>query len=112
MIFEKKVTDRASLSDCLKHSWISGNKQNSTQLLKNQKSLKLETKKQKSKKNLISKEVIACIRQFNYQCKLKEAVTVTLANNMTSEPEIQIKQHFRRLDSDGDGYLDVNELYN
>merc|ERR1712154_314348 len=58
----------------------------------------------------LNKDVIRYLRQFNYQSKLKKAITRCLAKNMSQEPEKEVKRHFTRLDKDGDGYLDVDEL--
>lgn len=48
--------------------------------------------------------------QFNYQSKLKKAITRTLAKNMSQEPEKEVHRHFTRLDKDGNGYLAADEL--
>merc|ERR1712013_395914 len=50
------------------------------------------------------------LRQFNHQSKLKKAITRCLAKNMSQEPEKEVQRHFTRLDKDGDGFLDAEEL--
>lgn len=58
----------------------------------------------------MSEDVIRVLRQFNQQSKLKKAITKTLASKMGSEPEKKIREQFDRLDKNGDGALDANEL--
>merc|ERR1719233_568190 len=58
----------------------------------------------------VSDDVIRVLRQFNQQSKLKKAITKTLAANMGKEPEKKIKEHFDRLDKNGDNALDADEL--
>merc|ERR1719461_1555259 len=58
----------------------------------------------------LNKDVIHYLRQFSYQSKLKKEITRVLAANMTDEPSKQVLRHFKRLDADGDGYLDDKEL--
>mmetsp|Transcript_17443 Transcript_17443/g.27299 ORF Transcript_17443/g.27299 Transcript_17443/m.27299 type:complete len:526 (+) Transcript_17443:35-1612(+) len=60
--------------------------------------------------NQLNKDVQRYLRQFNYQSKLKKAITRCLAKNMSSEPEQEVKRHFERLDKDGNGMLDAEEL--
>merc|ERR1719189_675064 len=55
----------------------------------------------------VSEDVIRVLRQFNQQSKLKKAITKTLAANMGAEPEKKIKEHFDRLDKNGDNALDA-----
>jgi len=56
----------------------------------------------------LSSEVINILRQFNKQSKLKKAITKTLVRHM--KPEAKILEDFKKLDRNGDGYLDVHEL--
>merc|ERR1712003_148849 len=58
----------------------------------------------------LNKDVIHYLRQFKYQSKLKKEITRVLAKNMTNEPSQQVLRHFKRLDADGDGFLDAEEL--
>ena len=85
----KNPYKRISIDEALRHPWVQGKAAAEIQL---------------------NKDVIRYLRQFNYQSKLKKAITRCLAKNMSSEPEKEVKRHFERLDKDGDGYLDVDEL--
>merc|ERR1712083_1202787 len=58
----------------------------------------------------LNKDVIRYLRQFNYQSKLKKAITRCLAKNMSQEPEKEVHRHFTRLDKDGNGFLGAEEL--
>merc|ERR1719251_331338 len=78
-----------TLGDALKHPWVSGEEASDREL---------------------SSDVIKVLRQFNQQSKLKKAITKTLAAHMGKEPQAKIKEHFNRLDTNGDGALDANEL--
>merc|ERR1712087_569146 len=85
----KNPHKRLSMEDALRHPWVQGKAAAEIQL---------------------NKDVIRYLRQFNYQSKLKKAITRCLAKNMSQEPEKEVHRHFTRLDKDGDGYLDVDEL--
>merc|ERR1712083_201841 len=58
----------------------------------------------------ISQDVIRVLKQFNQQSKLKKAITKTLAAHMGDEPQKKIREHFKRLDKNGDGALSADEL--
>merc|ERR1712186_313257 len=58
----------------------------------------------------ISDDVLRVLRQFHKQSKLKKAITKTLAQHMGKEPQQKIREHFERLDKDGNGGLDCQEL--
>jgi len=85
----KNPYKRISIEDALRHPWVQGKAAAEIQL---------------------NKDVIRYLRQFNYQSKLKKAITRCLAKNMSQEPEKEVKRHFIRLDKDGDGFLDADEL--
>jgi len=85
----KNPYKRISIEDALRHPWVQGKAAGEIQL---------------------NKDVIRYLRQFNYQSKLKKAITRCLAKNMSQEPEKEVKRHFIRLDKDGDGFLDAEEL--
>eukprot|EP01083_Nonionella_stella_P083071 229518_1 len=85
----KNPYKRINIEAAIRHPWVQGKAAAEIQL---------------------NKDVIRYLRQFNYQSKLKKAITRCLAKNMSSEPEQEVKRHFTRLDKDGDGYLDAKEL--
>ncbi|ETO17107.1 calcium-dependent protein kinase 21 [Reticulomyxa filosa] len=85
----KDPSKRITLEAALQHPWVLGKDASETEL---------------------QKDVIRYLRQFNYQSKLKKAITRCLAANMSKEPEQEVKRHFNRLDKDGDGFLELNEL--
>jgi len=87
LMLKKSPKHRIKVEAALRHPWILGKNTPDRQ---------------------ISKEVMKILRQFNQQSKLKKAITKTLVKHM--EPQHKIHEHFKRLDRNGDGALDVNEL--
>merc|ERR1711997_53081 len=85
----KDPSQRISIEDAIRHPWVQGVDVGDYRL---------------------NKDVIHYLRQFSYQSKLKKEITRVLAANMTDEPSQQVLRHFRRLDADGDGFLDLEEL--
>jgi len=85
----KDPSKRISIEDAIRHPWVQGVDASDFKL---------------------NKDVIHYLRQFKYQSKLKKEITRVLAANMTQEPSEQVKKHFNRLDADGDGFLDLEEL--
>merc|ERR1719384_651601 len=85
----KNPYKRITIDEALRHPWVQGKAAAEIQL---------------------NKDVIRYLRQFNYQSKLKKAITRCLAKNMSQEPEKEVKRHFARLDKDGDGFLNEDEL--
>merc|ERR1712087_730767 len=85
----KNPHKRLTMEDALRHPWVQGKAAAEIQL---------------------NKDVIRYLRQFNYQSKLKKAITRCLAKNMSQEPQEEVKRHFARLDKDGDGFLNEDEL--
>jgi len=85
----KDPAKRLSIEDAIRHLWVQGVGAGDYRL---------------------NKDVIHYLRQFSYQSKLKKEITRVLAANMTDEPSKQVLRHFKRLDADGDGYLDDKEL--
>lgn len=88
-MLKKSPKRRMKMEDALKHAWIVGTDVQDTK---------------------ISDDVLRVLRQFNQQSKLKKAITKTLASHMGKEPQQKIKEHFKRLDKNGDGALDAEEL--
>lgn len=88
-MLKKSPKQRISITDALKHPWVTGVEATSEP---------------------ISGDVIKVLRQFAQQSKLKKAITRTLATHMGKEPEAKIAAHFKRLDKNGSGGLDVDEL--
>ncbi|ETO16350.1 calcium-dependent protein kinase [Reticulomyxa filosa] len=88
-VLVKDPAQRLSIEDCIRHPWVQG----------------IEAKDW-----VLNTDVIRFLRQFNYQAKLKKEITRILAANMSSEPAEQVRRHFVRLDADGDGFLDEQEL--
>jgi len=89
LMLKKSPKRRMKLDKALEHPWVQG---------KNTSNAK------------VAEDVIRVLRQFNQQSKLKKAITKTLATNMGSEPQKKIREQFDRLDKNGDGALDANEL--
>jgi len=87
LMLKKSPKHRIKVEAALRHPWILGKDTSDQQL---------------------SSEVIKILRQFNKQSKLKKAITKTLVKHM--EPQAKIREHFQRLDKNGDGSLDVGEL--
>merc|ERR1712087_731325 len=85
----KNPYKRITIDEALRHPWVQGKAAAEIQL---------------------NKDVIRYLRQFNYQSKLKKAITRCLAKNMSQEPEKEVHRHFTRLDKDGNGFLDADEL--
>merc|ERR1712129_278972 len=85
----KDPAQRISMEDAIRHPWVQGVGSSDFKL---------------------NKDVIHYLRQFKYQSKLKKEITRVLAKNMTNEPTEQVLRHFKRLDADGDGFLDAEEL--
>jgi len=85
----KNPAERLSIEDAIRHPWVQGVGAGDYRL---------------------NKDVIHYLRQFAYQSKLKKEITRVLAANMTDEPSKQVRRHFKRLDADGDGFLDDKEL--
>ena len=59
---------------------------------------------------VLNNEVLRYIKQFNYQSRLKKAITRVLAQNMTETPAKQVEMHFKRVDVNQDGKLNEDEL--
>jgi len=89
LMLKKSPKRRMKLEAALAHRWVLGTR----------------TSNEK-----VADDVIRVLRQFNQQSKLKKAITKSLAANMGSEPEKKIKEHFDRLDKNGDNALDADEL--
>lgn len=85
----KDPSKRISIEDAIRHPWVQGVDASDYRL---------------------NRDVIHYLRQFKYQTKLKKEITRVLAANMTDEPSQQVLRHFKRLDADGDGFLDLEEL--
>jgi len=89
LVLKKSPKRRLKLEAALAHKWVQG---------------------KSTSDDRVSEDVIRVLRQFNQQSKLKKAITKTLAENMSSEPLKKIREQFDRLDKNGDGSLDSNEL--
>jgi len=88
-ILKKSPKRRIKLQEALAHPWVQGK---STSTVK------------------ISADVMRVLRQFNWQSKLKKAVTRRLAENMGEKPERKIREQFFKLDKNNDGGIDLSEL--
>jgi len=86
---KKRWNQRLSMDDALMHPWVIG-----------------ET----ATENRINLDTVRSLRQFQHQTKLKKAVSGILAQNMGQGPEQRVREHFNRLDIDGDNALDLDEL--
>jgi len=88
-VLVKEPSKRLSIEDCIRHPWVQG---------------------VDASDFILNSDAMAFLRQFNYESKLKKEITRVLAANMSTESAEQVRSHFVRLDTDGDGYLDVEEL--
>eukprot|EP00485_Elphidium_margaritaceum_P006744 CAMPEP_0202696146 /NCGR_PEP_ID=MMETSP1385-20130828/9482_1 /ASSEMBLY_ACC=CAM_ASM_000861 /TAXON_ID=933848 /ORGANISM="Elphidium margaritaceum" /LENGTH=596 /DNA_ID=CAMNT_0049352257 /DNA_START=58 /DNA_END=1848 /DNA_ORIENTATION=- len=86
---EKDPSKRITIDAAIRHPWVQGVEATDYRL---------------------NSDVVHYLRQFKYQCVLKKEITRVLASNMTDEPSKQVLKHFKRLDADGDGFLDLDEL--
>jgi len=86
---KKRPSQRMTMDEALMHRWVIGDAASD------------------SKINL---DIVRSLRQFKHQSKLKKAVAKILAQNMGQGPEDKIKEHFRRVDIDKNGALDLKEL--
>lgn len=88
-ILKKDWKARCSVEDLLTDTWVMG--------------------KEASDKR-ITADVITGLRQFQYQNRLKKALTRSLAANMGKQALAEVRTAFDRLDKDGNGTLSVDEL--
>merc|ERR1719373_1540308 len=86
---QKRWKKRITMDEAMQHNWILG---------------------ATASDNKINVDAVRSLRQFNYQSKLKKAVSNILASNMGDGPSERVAQHFRQLDKDGDEKLSVDEL--
>jgi len=88
-ILVKNPDERISIDDAIRHPWVQGIQAGDYRL---------------------NRQALDCLRQFNYQSKLKKEITRVLASHSEQKNEEEILRHFKRLDADGDNYLVVEEL--
>jgi len=86
---QKRWNKRMPMDEAIMHPWVIGVSAN---------------------KNKINLDTLRSLRQFQHQSKLKKAVAGILAANMGEGPEKRVREHFNRLDIDGDQQLDLAEL--
>jgi len=86
---KKRPAQRITMDEALMHRWVIGDAASS------------------SKINL---DIVRSLRQFKHQSALKKAVARILAQNMGKGPEKKIQEHFKRVDVDDNGKLDIDEL--
>lgn len=86
---QKRWKKRIQIDEALQHNWILG---------------------QAASENKINVDAVRSLRQFNYQSKLKKAVSGILATNMGEGPSERVLKHFKQLDRDGNNKLSVDEL--
>ena len=85
----KNPYKRIILDEALRHPWVQG---------------------KDAEDITLNQHTIRFLRQFKYQSKLKKAITQNLARGMSEDPDQEVRRHFNRLDKDGDGHLDEEEL--
>jgi calcium-dependent protein kinase len=86
---QKRWKKRITMDEAMQHNWILG---------------------EAATENKINVDAVRSLRQFNYQSKLKKAVSGILASNMGEGPSERVLKHFKSLDKDGDDRLSVEEL--
>lgn len=85
----KRWKKRLSLDNAILHPWVIGDAASNAG---------------------INMDTIRSLRQFNNASKLKKAVSKILAQNMGEGPEKRVREHFARLDVDGNNSLNKTEL--
>eukprot|EP01084_Bolivina_argentea_P140557 247056_1 len=60
----------------------------------------------------LNQQVMIYLGQINPQSMLKQKISRIMSDNMSSEPQKEIKRHFDRVDKDGDGKLNEDDLKN
>jgi len=86
---QKRWKKRLSMDDAMQHPWVIG---------------------EAAEAHSINLDTIRSLRQFAAQTRLKKAVARILAQNMGEGPEARVREHFERLDADGNNTLDIDEL--
>jgi len=86
---KKPPKKRYNTEQALKHPWVTG---------------------EAASEDVTEEDVLKCLKQFAYQSKLKKLVSRLLAENMGEQPRKKIKEQFKKLDVNGDGSLDEQEL--
>jgi len=88
-MLEVKGNSRLTLDQALQHPWVQGTTASTSKL---------------------DDTVLQALKQFSYQCRLKKALVRAIVKNSTPQSQEHVRKHFNRLDKDGDGKLDVEEL--
>jgi len=88
-ILEKDPMKRMTVDQALEHEWLSS---------------------QTERTSRVSKKVLTFLRNFHHSCKFKQVLARRLARTMTGEPFELMRDMFRKLDSDGNGFLNGPEL--
>eukprot|EP01083_Nonionella_stella_P106237 306279_1 len=91
-ILVKNPLERMTIEEALDHPWLC----RSSQIDEDEK--------------VTTHDQTRSLKLFNYESKIKQVVSDILASGIRNEPQSEVMQHFIRLDADGDGFLDVEEL--
>lgn len=88
-----EIENRYSVSDMLKHPWLSDNAAIST-----------------ANNDPVPKSMLTALQGFNYKNKLRKAVGKAMANHMSDDHKEQLRQLFEAADVDNSGALTPQEL--
>eukprot|EP01083_Nonionella_stella_P002299 6617_1 len=88
-ILNKNPMERLTIEQAIHHPWVQG---------------------VEATDYVLNKAALQDLKQFAYESRLKKEVTHMLAAHAGADPSKDVLAHFKRLDVDGDGVLELNEL--
>merc|ERR1719394_1577800 len=86
---QKDPLKRMTIEQAIDHEWMSANT---------------------TRTSRVSKKVLHFLRNFHHTCKFKRVLARRLARTMQGKPQELMREMFNKLDADGSGCLDVEEL--
>eukprot|EP01083_Nonionella_stella_P028623 78831_1 len=88
-VLNKDAHKRLSIEEAIAHPWVQG---------------------MEATDYLLNKHALADLKQFHYNNRLKAQVTRVLSAAAKAAPSQEVLEHFKRLDANENGVLELNEL--